>query len=150
MTTSEKDKLNTACRQAMKDKDTVRRDTLRMVLAAVKNAEIAKRGELSDGDVLGIIAKEVKQHQESIEAFKAGNRQDLVEKEQAELVILEEYLPQQLTREEVIAEARTVIEETGAQGPNDKGKVMPKLIAKLKGQADGKVINEIVTELLSS
>jgi uncharacterized protein YqeY len=134
----------------MKDKDTVRRDTLRMVLAAVKNAEIAKRGELSDGDVLGILAKEVKQHQESIEAFKAGNRQDLVDKEQAELKILEEYLPKQLSREEIVAEARKVIDETGAQGPGDKGKVMPGIIAKLKGQADGKVINEVVTELLSS
>ncbi len=145
-----KEKLNEEFRQAMKDKDTLRRSVLRMVLASVKNAEIARRGELSDGDVLGILSKEVKQHQESIQAYKDGNRADLMEKEQAELVILEEYLPKQLTREEIIAEAKKAIEEAGAQGPGDKGKVMPKIIASLKGQADGKEINEIVTELLSS
>ena len=150
MSNEMKEKLNTEFRQAMKDKDTLRRSVLRMVLASVKNAEIARRGELSDGDILGLISKEVKQHEDSIQAFKDGNRPDLMEKEQADLAILLESLPKQLTREEIIAEAKQVIEEAGAQGPGDKGKVMPKIIAKLKGQADGKEINEIVTELLSS
>ena len=145
-----KAKLNNEFRQAMKDKDTLRRSVLRMVLTSVKNAEIARRGELSDGDILGLISKEVKQHEDSIQAFKDGNRPDLMEKEQAELAILLEYLPKQLSREEIIVEAKKVIEEAGAQGPGDKGKVMPKIIAKLKGQADGKEINKIVTELLSS
>jgi uncharacterized protein YqeY len=145
-----KEKLNAEFRQAMRDKDTLRRSVLRMVLASVKNAEIARRAEISDGDILGLISKEVKQHEESIQAFKDGNRPDLMEKEQAELVILLEYLPKQLSREEIIAEAKQVIEEVGAQGPGDKGKVMPRIIARLKGQADGKEINEIVTELLSS
>lgn len=145
-----KQKLNADFRQAMKDGDKVRRATLRLVLAAVQNAEKAKQTVLANGDILGLIAKEVKQHQESIEAFKAGKRQDLVNKEEAELVILEEYLPKQMTREEIIAEARLAIEEAGAQGPGDKGKVMPKIIAKLKGRADGREINEVVTELLSS
>ncbi len=150
MSSEMKDKLNAEFRQAMRDKDTLRRSVLRMVLAAVQNAEIARRSELSDGDVLGILSKEVKQHEESIQAFKEGNRLDLMEKEQAELAILLEYLPKQLSREEIIAEAKQAIEEVGAQGPRDKGKVMPKIIAKLKGQADGKEINDIVTELLSS
>jgi uncharacterized protein YqeY len=145
-----KKKLNADFRQAMKDGDKVRRSTLRLVLAAVQNTEKAKQAVLANGDILGLIAKEVKQHQESIEAFKAGKRQDLVNKEEAELVILEEYLPKQMTREEIIAEARLAIEEAGAQGPGDKGKVMPKIIAKLKGRADGREINEVVTELLSS
>jgi len=145
-----KEKLTAEFRQAMKDKDTLRRSVLRMVLASVKNAEIAKRAELSDSDILGIISKEVKQHEDSIQAFKEGNRPDLMEKEQAELAILLEYLPKQLSREEIIAEAKQAIEEVGAQGPGDKGKVMPIIIAKLKGQADGKEINKIVTELLSS
>jgi len=145
-----KEKLNADIRQAMKDGDKVRRSTLRLVLAAVKNAEIAKQTVLTNGDILGIISKEVKQHQESIEAFKAGNRQDLVDQEEAELAILEEYMPQQMTRDEITAEARIAIEEVGAQGPGDKGKVMPKIIARLKGRADGREINEIVTELLSS
>ena len=100
--------------------------------------------------ILGIIAKEARQHQESIESFKQGNRQDLVAKEEAELAILNEYLPQQMTREEIVAEARRVIGEVGAQGPGDKGKVMPRLIAQLKGKADGREINVVVTELLSS
>jgi len=145
-----KKKLNADFRQAMKDGDKVRRSTLRLVLAAIQNTEKAKQAVLANGDILGLIAKEVKQHQESIEAFKAGKRQDLVNKEEAELVILEEYLPKQMTREEIIAEARLAIEEAGAQGPGDKGKVMPKIIAKLKGRADGREINEVVTELLSS
>ena len=150
MSSEMKDKLNAEFRQAMRDKDTLRRSVLRMVLAAIQNSEIARRSELSDGDVLGILSKEVKQHEESIQAFKEGNRVDLMEKEQAELVILLEYLPKQLSREEIVAEAKKAIEEVGAQGPRDKGKVMPKIIAKLKGQADGKEINDIVTELLSS
>jgi len=145
-----KEKLNADMRQAMKGGDTLRRSVIRMVLAAVKNAEIAKQGALEDSDILGIIAKDVRQHQESIEAFKQGNRQDLVTKEEAELAVLNEYLPKQLTRDEIIAEARLTIEEVGAQGPGDKGKVMPKIIAKLKGRADGREINEVVTELLSS
>ena len=150
MSSEMKEKLNLEFRQAMKDKDTLRRSVLRMVLASVKNAEIAKRTELSDGDILGLLSKEVKQHEDSIQAFKEGNREDLMEKEQAELAILLEYLPKQLSREEVITEAKKVIEEVGAQGPGDKGKVMPKIIANLKGQADGKVINQVVTELLNS
>ena len=150
MDASLKEKLNADVRQAMKGGDTLRRSVIRLVLAAVQNAEIAKRGDLEDGDILGIIAKEVRQHQESIEAFKQGDRQDLVTKEEAELIILNEYLPKQLTRDEITAEARRIIEEVGAQGPGDKGKVMPKIIARLKGSADGREINEVVTELLGS
>ena len=145
-----KEKLNNDLKQAMRGGDKVRRSVIRLVLAAVKNAEIARQGDLEDSDTLGVIAKEVRQHHESIEAFRQGNRQDLVAQEEAELAILQEYLPQQMTRDEVIAEARRIIEEVGAQGPGDKGKVMPKLIAQLKGKADGREINTVVTELLSS
>ena len=102
-----------------------------------------------DADVLGVITKEARQHRESIEAFKQGGRTDLVTKEEAELAVLNEYLPQQLTREEIMEAARQVIAEVGAQGPSDKGKVMPQLIAQLKGKADGREINSAVTELLS-
>ena len=145
-----KEKLNNDLRQAMRSGDTVRRSVIRLVLSAVKNAEIAKQGTLEDGDILGIIAKDVRQHQESIEAFKQGNRQDLITQEEAELAVLNEYLPQQMTHDEIITEALQTIEEVGAQGPGDKGKVMPKLIAKLKGRADGREINTVVTELLQS
>ena len=145
-----KQKLTDDLKQAMKDGDKVRRSVIRLVLAAVKNAEIARQATLEDGDILGIIAKEVRQHQESIEAFKQGNRQELVAQEEAELAVLKGYLPQQMTRDEIIAAARKVIEEVGAQEPRDKGKVMPKLIAQLKGRADGREINAVVTELLAS
>jgi uncharacterized protein YqeY len=119
-------------------------------MAAIKNAEIAQQTTLDDPGILGVITKEVKQRHESIEAFKQGNRADLVAREEAELAVLQEFLPEPMTREEVIAEARRVIAEVGAQGPRDKGKVMPQLIAKLKGRADGKEINEVVTELLGT
>ena len=145
-----KDKLNQEFRLAMKDHDELRRSVLRMVLAAVKNAEIDKRRELDDGEILGVLQKEVKQHNDSITAFEEGKRQDLADKEKAELKILEEYLPKQLSRDEIVAEARSIIEAEGAKGPGDKGKVMPKIIAKLKGKADGKIINEVVTELLNA
>ena len=120
------------------------------MLAGVKYAEIAKQASLEDSDILGIIAKEARQHQESIDAFRQGNRQDLVAKEEAEMAILQEYLPRQMARDEIITEARRTIEEIGAQGLKDKGKVMSRLIAQLKGRADGREINEVVTELLSS
>jgi uncharacterized protein YqeY len=145
-----KEKLNADLRQAMRGGDTLRRSVIRMVLAAIKNAEIARQASLVDSDILGVIAKEVRQHEESILAFKAGNRQDLVSQEEAEMAVLQEYLPKQMTRDEIMAEARLIIKEVGAQGPRDKGKVMPRLVAQLKGRADGRQINEVVTELLSS
>lgn len=137
-------------KQALKQAEKVRLGVIRLVIAAANNTEIARQASLSDGDILGIIAKEVKQRHESIEAFKKGSRQDLVVKEEAELAILQEYLPRQMTRDEIIAEARRVIAEVGAKGPADKGKVMPKIVALLKGKADGREINNVVTELLAS
>jgi uncharacterized protein YqeY len=144
-----KQKLTDDLKQAMRDGDTVKRSVIRLTMAAIKNAEIARQTTLEDADILGVIAKEVRQRKESIDAFKQGNRQDLVAKEEAEMAVLEQYLPQQMTREEIVAEVRKVIDEVGAQGLSDKGKVMPQLIAKLKGRADGREINEVVTELLS-
>ncbi len=142
-------KLTDDLKQAMKGGDTVKRSVIRLVMAAIKNAEIAKQKALEDGDILGIIAKEIRQRKESIEAFKQGDRPELAAQEEAEMAILEAYLPAQMSRDEIVAEARKVIEEVGAGGLGDKGKVMPKLIAKLKGKADGREINEVVTELLS-
>jgi uncharacterized protein YqeY len=143
-----KQKLTDDLKQAMKGGDTVKRSVIRLVMAAIHNAEIAKQKTLEDGDILGIIAKEVRQRQESIEAFKEGNRADLAANEEAEMAILEGYMPAQMSRDEIVAEARKVIAEVGAESIRDKGKVMPKLIASLKGKADGRVINEVVSELL--
>jgi len=144
-----KQKLTDDLKQALRDGDKVKLSVIRLTIAAINNAEIARQATLEDADIYGIIAKEIRQRKESIEAFKLGNRADLVAQEEAELAILQEYLPQQMTREEIIAEARKVIAEVGAQGLGDKGKVMPRLIAQLKGRADGREINEVVTELLS-
>ena len=142
-------KLLDDLKQAMRGGDRVRRSVIRLVIAAIRNAEIARQATLDDTDILGIMAKEVRQRRESIEAFRQGNRHDLVAQEEAELTILNEYLPRQMTREEIIVAARQVIEGAEAQGPGDKGKVMPQLIAQLKGRADGREINAIVTELLT-
>jgi uncharacterized protein YqeY len=146
-----KQKLNDDLRQSMRERNELKTSTLRMLLSAIRYAEIKpdKQVTLSDADVLGVIAKEIKQREDSIEAFTQGNRQDLADKEIAELNILKTYMPPQLTRDEIIAEANQAISEVGARGPGDKGKVMGKLVAKLKGRADGKIINEVVTDLLS-
>ena len=150
METSLKERLTGDLKQAMKVGDTMRRDVIRLVISAIQNAEIAKRDKFEEADVIGVIAKEARQRQESIEAFKQGDRQDLVAQEEAELAILQEYLPQQADREEIVAAAQQIIAEVGAEGPRDKGKVMPRLIAQFKGKADGREINDIVSELLSS
>ncbi len=117
-------------------------------LSAAEVAAIADQSKFSDPDILGVLSKEARQRQESIVAFKQGNRPDLVAKEEAELAVLQEYLPKQASKDDIIAEAKKIIAETGAKGPSDKGKVMPKVIAALKGKADGREINEVVTELL--
>ncbi len=148
MAESTKDKLDRDLKQAMRAGETLRRDTIRLLLATVQNAEIAKRGELAELDVLGIIAKEARQRQESIEAFRQGNRPDLIAVEKAELSIIQIYLPEQASRKEIVEFARQIIAEVGAEGPRDKGKVMPRLVTEFKGKADGRIINEIVIELL--
>jgi uncharacterized protein YqeY len=143
------EKLMDDLKAAMKSRDKLRHLVISMVRAAIKNAEIAQQRTMEDPDILGIIAKEAKLRRESIEEYKKGNRPDLVVKEEAELAILLEYLPKQMSRDEIIAAARQVITEVGAQGPADKGKVMPKLMAQLKGKAEGREINDIVTKLLN-
>ena len=119
--------------------------------ASLSQAEIdaiAAQSIFADSDVLGILQKEARQRQESIVAFKQGNRPELAANEEAEMAVLQEYLPKQASRDEIIAEAKKIIEAAGAKGASDKGKVMPKIIAALKGKADGREINEVVTELL--
>src|SRR4030042_3096576 len=144
------EKLRADLHQALKSGDKTRRSTIRMVLAEIKNTEIAQGAGLilDDNGVLGVLAKETRRHKESIEAFEKGGRQDLVAIEEAELAVIQEYLPKSMSPEELEAHVRKVIQETGASGPRDKSKVMPRLIAELKGRADGRAINEVVTKLL--
>jgi len=143
-----KQKLSDDLKQAIRGRDKLRSLVIRLIMAAIKNAEIAKQASLDEADILGIITKEARQRKESIEAFRQGDRQDLVAQEEAELAILKDYLPRQISRDEIIAYARKVIDQVGAQGPRDKGKVMTQLIPQLKGKADGREINAVVTELL--
>ncbi|OGO49785.1 MAG: glutamyl-tRNA amidotransferase [Chloroflexi bacterium RBG_16_68_14] len=136
-------------KDAMRQRDERRRGVLRLTLAALHNAEIEARGELDAAAVAGVLAREAKRRRESIEEFGKAGRQDLVDKEEAELAILSAYLPQPLSREEIVQAARQVIQETGASGPKDIGKVMPVLMRQLAGRADGREVNEVVRELLA-
>jgi len=142
-------KLMDDLKTAMKSGDKLRLSVIRMVRAKIKNAEIEKRNALDNGEVLKVIARDVKQHKESISAFRDADRAELAEKEEAELAILMEYMPQQMSRDEVVAIVKRVIEEAGAKGPQDKGKVMGKIMAQVSGKADGKEVNQVVTELLA-
>lgn len=144
-----REQLRSDLRDAMRAKDAPRRNTIRMVEAAIKNAEIDKRGaELAESDILAILQRQVKQRRESIEQFEKGGRDDLAEVERVEIAIIEQYLPRQLTRSEVEARARAVIEQVGANGPGDRGKVMGLLMRELRGEADGSLVNAVVGALL--
>jgi uncharacterized protein YqeY len=143
-----KEQLSNDLKDAMRAGDDVRRDTIRLALSSVHNAEIQAGAELDDDGVLGVLTKEAKQRRESIEEFQKAGRQDLVDKETAELATLTGYLPAQMDREQIVEAARKAIEEAGAKGPGDIGKVMPKLMAELRGRVDGREANAVVRELL--
>lgn len=144
-----KERISADLRQAQKSGDKARMTVLRLVVAGIKNAEIDKRAALDDAGVIEVLTREAKQHRESITEFAKGKRQDLVDRNEEELAILMEYLPQQMSREEIRSLARQVIEQVGARGPAEKGKVMGQLMPQVKGKADGQVVNEAVTELLA-
>lgn len=143
-----KDKLTEDLKQAIRQGDEQRKSTLRLAMAAIKNAEIEKRRELEEGELLAIIAKEAKQRHESIAEFERGGRQDLADREKAELEVLLAYLPEQLGREEIEAQARQIIQEVGATSPAQMGQVMGRLMPLMRGKADGKLVNQVVKELL--
>jgi uncharacterized protein YqeY len=144
-----KDRLAADLKEAMRGRDERRKTAIRLVIAGVKNAEVAEGKALDDAGVLKVISKEVRRHRESIEGFQKGDRQDLVDGEEAELAVLLSYLPPAMSREEIVKAARDAIAQAGARGPADKGKVMPVLISQLAGRAEGREINEVVTELLA-
>jgi uncharacterized protein YqeY len=143
-----KEQLQADLKQAMKSGDKLRKTTIRMTLAAIKNAEIDKRRELSEEEAAEILLREIKQRRDSIAEAEGAGRNDVVAQEHSELEILEAYLPKQLSREEIEAEACAIIETLGAQGSKDTGKVMGALMPHVKGRADGKLVSEVVRELL--
>lgn len=133
---------------AMKDKDKVRLSVIRMVRSAVKNREIEIGTTLSDEDVIVVIQKELKQRRDSLQAFESAGRTDLIDDVKAEICVLTEYLPAQLTEDEVREIAKRIIGEVGATGKSDVGKVMGKLMQEIRGRADGKVAQQAVQSLL--
>jgi len=138
-------------KQALKNKETIRSSTLSFLRSEIGNALIEKRKKnLDDAEVISIIKKQIKQHQDSIEQFKKGNRQDLVDKETRELEILKSYLPEELSVEEVKKIVEEAIRETQAAEPKDMGKVMKVVLAKIAGKADGKLVSELVKARLSA
>ncbi len=147
-----KQKLQEELKQSMLAKDTLKTSVLRMVLSAIGYYEIKTGGagyEATDEDVLAVIQKEAKQHRDSIEQFKNANRTDLVDKETKELEILQRYLPAQMSEEEIEKLVKTAIQQTGATSAKDTGRVMGTLMPKIKGRANGGLVNKIVKEELS-
>jgi hypothetical protein len=142
------DQLTEDLKQAMRSGDTMRRDVVRYIRAAVKNLEIQRQKPADDEAILELLGQQAKQRRDSIEAFEKGGRDDLVAKEQAELVIIMEYLPAQLTDEEITEIAAAAIDEVGAAGPQDTGKVMGRIMPQVKGKSDGKKVSGIVAVLL--
>ncbi len=148
-----KEKLADDMKTAMKSGDKIRLETLRTLRAALMEKEIELRGSgatLEPDDELGILTTAAKRRKESIEQFAKGGREDLVNQEQAELRIIGEYLPKQLDRVEIEAVIRAIVVETGVSGPAGFGKVMPAAMKALKGKADGKLVQDLVKELLGT
>jgi uncharacterized protein YqeY len=145
---STKERIASDAIQAMRDKDVVRKDTLRMLRAAIQRREVDDRTELDDAQVLSVIEKQVKQARDSIAQFNEGGRADLAEKEQNELNILIEYLPEQLSADEINLAISTVIEQTGANSMKDMGKVMGALKPILQGKADMAAVSKSIKDQL--
>jgi len=136
-------------RNAIKEQDKGRLSVSRGLKTAIKNRQVELRQELTDDQIRGVIASEIKKRKEAIEKFSQGSRQDLVEKEEAEMRILSSYLPPQLTIEEINDVVAQAIEEISASNPKDLGRVMKTVMPKLAGRADGREVNRIARELLS-
>lgn len=150
-----KQRLQDDLKAALRAGDERRKSVIRMALAAITNAEIEKGRqsgeiELDQDELVAVLQKQAKQRRETIEELEGVERPDLLAAEREELAILEEYLPEQLSREEIAEEARKVIEEVGATGMRDMGPVMGRLMSKLKGRVDGHTVNEVVRELLTN
>lgn len=143
------DKIQADLKDAQLARDKVKVSTLRLLLAEIKNSEIAKGQTLSDDDVISIVSKEVKKRKEAAVGFRTGNREESAQKEEAESKVLESYLPQQLTIEELTKIVSEVITETGANSMADMGKVIGMVMGKVKGRADGGSVSSLVKEKLS-
>ena len=146
------EQLDADLKAAMRAGDERAKTVLRLIRTDIKNAETAKgaKGPLDDGGILTVIGKEVREHQESLTEFRKAGRSDLADVAEAELTILMKYMPPQMSRDEITAVAQAVIADVGAKGPADKNKVMPAIMGQLKGKADGREINDVVSSLLAA
>ncbi len=145
-----KKRLQNDLKEAMKQKDTFKRDVIRFVMSAIKQIEVDERKELSDSDIEAILVKQIKQRNDAIQQFREGGRDDLVEKNEKELEILKSYLPEPMSEDEVREILKEIIEDTGAEGMKDMGKVMGAAKSRIGSRAEGRVINQIAKELLNS
>ena len=144
-----KEKLLSDMKKAMKSKDSLKLGTIRSVIAAVKNQEIDLRKDLDEEDVLTIVSREVKKRKEAASLYKKGRRPELEDKEIQEMKILQTYLPEQVSEEDLRQRIQQVIEETGAEGMKDFGKIMKTLVPEFKGKADNALIKELASEFLN-
>lgn len=150
-----KKELQQDLKEALRARDEQRKMVIRMALATIANAEIAKgmesgNAKLDEQEVIAVLQKQARQRQEAIEELEEANRPDLLAQEKEELAILEAYLPEQLSRDEIVEEARRVIEKMNATDVRDMGPVMGRLMSQLRGRVDGHMVNEVVRELLTS
>ncbi|MCK6580150.1 MAG: GatB/YqeY domain-containing protein [Anaerolineae bacterium] len=143
-------KMQEALKQAMLKKDALTRDVLRMTLSAMKQVEVDERRDLTPDDALQVLQREVKKRRESIQEARNVGREDIATQEERELTVIDGFLPSQLSREQIEALAREAIQQSGAVSAKEMGKVMSVLMPKVKGVADGKLVNEVVRELLSN
>ena len=142
--------LDSDLKEAMRNKDVIKRTVLRTVLSEIRNTEIAKQNTLDDSGIEVVITKQAQQRKDSIEAYITAERHDLVDKETQELNILSSYLPEQMSDDEVREIVKSVIRDVGAENISDMGKVMGAIMPKVRGRADGKVVNVMVTQILKS
>ena len=143
------DAIRSDMTEAMRAGDRTRRDTLRLLIAALDNARIAAGRDLADGEAVAALQREARQRRDSIAEYRKGGRDDLVRREEDELAIIAAYLPDELTEDELRAAVEEAIAEAGASGPGDLGKVMGPLMARVRGRADGRRVNELVRERLA-
>lgn len=143
-----KQKLQEDLKTSMKNKDTLRKSVITLIRSSIKQVEVDKRIELNDDDIIDIISKQLKQRNDSLEQFLDAGREDLVEETRSEIEVLKEYLPQQLSEEELNEIAKQTISEVGATSMKDMGKIMSVIKPKTKDRADGKLINKLVKENL--
>ncbi len=143
------EQLNTDLREAVRAGDARRRDVIRFLRAAITNAAIEKRGDLSDAEIQNIIRQQIKQRRDSIQMFRSGGRHELAEEEEAQIAVLQHYLPAQMRRDEIVALVRRVADEVGATSPKDMSRIMPALIKAADGRAEGRTLSEVAKEELA-